>query len=156
MISVDGSVGWWLERQGSSFCAVYDGSREPLHTVPPHIKNLGVFLNIRGGVLSFHNTVTQEHLATLPTRFGAAGLLPAFGLGQGCLRIRCCLPPPSHVFCSKDSTYRGPRISDDSQWPWEIAFKPVRSVIQRFEQMAVTDSALVSSFGPCSSSGGVL
>ncbi|KAI3354498.1 hypothetical protein L3Q82_019010 [Scortum barcoo] len=147
--SLDGSVGWWLERQGLSFCAVYDGSREPLCTVPPQIKTLGVFLNIGGGALSFHNPLTQEHLATLPTRFSPAGVLPALGLGQGRLRLRCGLPPPPHVFLSKDSAYRGPSGSARGRWYREIPFQSVRKVIQKFEELAVSDSdsGLVSSFG---------
>ncbi|XP_023284143.1 uncharacterized protein LOC111671282 [Seriola lalandi dorsalis] len=149
VISLDGAGGWWLERQGLSFCAVYDGSREPLRTVPPQIKSLGVFLNIGGGTLSFHNPLTQEHLATLPTRFSSAGLLPALGLGQGRLRLRCRLPPPPHVFLSKDSVYRGPCGAGGAPWRREIPFQSVRKVIQKFEELAVSDSdsGLVSSFG---------
>nr|XP_008283011.1 PREDICTED: uncharacterized protein LOC103359449 [Stegastes partitus] len=149
VISLDGSAGWWLERHDSSFCAVYDGSCEPLCTVPPQIKSLGVFLNIGGGTLSFHNPVTREHLTTLPTRFGPAGVRPALGLGQGRLRLRCGLPPPPHVFLSKDSAYRGPRGADASRWRREVPFQSVRRVIQRFEELALSDSdsGLVSSFG---------
>ncbi|XP_044059021.1 uncharacterized protein LOC122879218 isoform X2 [Siniperca chuatsi] len=147
--SLDGSGGWWLERQGLSFSAVYDGSWEPLCTVPPQIKTLGVFLNIGGGALSFHNPLTQEHLATLPTRFNPAGVLPALGLGQGRLRLRCGLPPPPHVFLSKDSVYRGPCGAGGGRWRREIPFQSVRKVIQKFEELAVSDSdsGLVSSFG---------
>lgn len=150
---MDGYGAWWLERQGLSFCAVYDGSWEPLYTVPPRIKNIGVFLNIGGGTLSFHNPLTQEHLATLPTRFSPAGVLPALGLGQGQLRLRCSLPPPPHVFLSKDSTYKGPCVARGDQWRRGIPFQSVRKVIQKFEELAVTesDSGLVSSLGsPCS------
>ncbi|XP_029373241.1 uncharacterized protein LOC115052912 [Echeneis naucrates] len=149
VISLDGRGAWWLERQGASFCVVYDGSWEPLCTVPPQIKSLGVFLNMGGGTLSFHNPLTQEHLATLPTRFGTAGVLPALGLGQGQLRLRCRLPPPPHVFLSKDSAYRGPRGAAGGRWRREVPFQSVRKVIQKFEELAVSDSdsGLVSSFG---------
>uniref|UniRef100_UPI0037E86082 uncharacterized protein n=1 Tax=Semicossyphus pulcher TaxID=241346 RepID=UPI0037E86082 len=147
--SLDGSLGWWLERQGSYFCAVYDGSREPLCSVPPQIKTIGVFLNIGAGALSFHNPLTQEHLATLPTRFNPAGVLPALGLGEGRLRLRCGLPPPPHVFLSKDSLYKGPSGAGGGRWRREIPFQSVRKVIQKFEELAVSesDSGLVSSFG---------
>eukprot|EP00064_Thunnus_orientalis_P017857 superscaffoldBa00003914_g17943 len=147
--SLDGSGGWWLERQGLSFCTVYDGSMEPLCTVPPQIKTLGVFLNIGGGTLSFHNPLTQEHLTTLPTRFNPAGVLPALGLGQGRLRLRSSLPTPPHVFLSKDSAYRGACGASGSRWRREIPFQSVRKVIQKFEELAAsdTDSGLVSTFG---------
>nr|XP_029133730.1 uncharacterized protein LOC109986280 [Labrus bergylta] len=147
--AVDASCGWWLDRHGPSFYAVYDGSLEPLCTVPPQIKTLGVFLNIGGGVLSFHNSLTQEHLATLSTRFHRAGVRPALGLRQGRLRVRCGLPPPAHVFLSKDSTYRGPRGAGGGRWQRELPFHSVRKVIQKFEELAVSDSdsGLVSSFG---------
>ncbi|XP_060902143.1 uncharacterized protein LOC132980184 [Labrus mixtus] len=147
--AVDASCGWWLDRHGPSFCAVYDGSLEPLCTVPPQIKTLGVFLNIGGGALSFHNPLTQEHLATLSTRFHRAGVRPALGLRQGRLRVRCGLPPPAHVFLSKDSTYRGPRGAGGGRWQRELPFHSVRKVIQKFEELAVSDSdsGLVSSFG---------
>lgn len=147
--SLDGSGGWWLERQGLSFCAVYDGSREPLCTVPPQIKTLGIFLNIGGGALRFHNPLTQEHLATLPTRFNPAGVLPALGLGQGKLRLRSSLPTPPHVFLSKDSAYRGACGAGGGRWRREIPFQSVRKVIQKFEELTVSDSdsGLVSTFG---------
>lgn len=147
--SVDSSSGWWLERHGSSFCSVYDGALEPLGTVPPQIKTIGVFLNMGGGVLSFHNPLTQEHLTTLPTRFDPAGVLPALSLCQGRLRLRCGLPPPSFVFLSKDSTYRGPRGAGGGRWRREVNFQSVRKVIQKFEELAMSDSdsGLVSSFG---------
>nr|XP_046244618.1 probable E3 ubiquitin-protein ligase MID2 isoform X2 [Scatophagus argus] len=147
--SLDGSGSWWLERQGLSFYAVYDGSQETLSTVPPQIKTIGVFLNIGGGALSFHNPLTQEHLATLPTHFNPAGVLPALGLGQGRLRLRCGLPPPPHVFLSKNSAYRGPCEPSGGRWRREIPFRSVRKVIQKFEELAVSDSdsGLVSSFG---------
>ncbi|XP_047451018.1 uncharacterized protein LOC125014045 [Mugil cephalus] len=149
VISLDGSNGWWLTRKGLSFFAEYDGSCEPLRTVPPQIKTLGVFLNVGGGTLSFHNPLTQEHLATLPTRFSPAGVLPALGLGQGILRLRCGLPPPPHVFVSKDSAYRGPAGAGEGRWRREVSFRPVRTVIQKFEELALSDSdsGLVSSFG---------
>ncbi|KAM6987427.1 LOW QUALITY PROTEIN: uncharacterized protein LKV04_010254 [Tautogolabrus adspersus] len=82
-------------------CAVYDGSLEPLCTVPPQVKTIRVLLNIGGGALSFYNPLTQEHLATLSTRFNRAGVRPALGLRQGLLRVHCGLPPPAHVFLSK-------------------------------------------------------
>lgn len=151
--SLDGSSGWWLQRQGSSFSAVYDESQELLYTVPPQIKTLGVFLNMGGGALSFHNPLTQEHLATLPTCFPLSGVLPALGLGQGRIRLRCGLPPPPHVFLSKDSAYRGPRHAAGGRWHKDAPFKSVRKVIQKFEELAVSDSdsGLVSSFGSSSS-----
>lgn len=149
MISLDRCVGWWLERQGLSFCAVYDGSLELLRTIPPQIKTIGVFLNIGGGTLSFHNPLTQEHLTTLPTRFSPAGVVPALGLGHGRLKLRCGLPPPLHVFLSKDSAYRRPCGTSGAWWCREIPFRSVRKVIQKFEELAVSDSdsGLVSSFG---------
>lgn len=150
---MDGGAGWWLQRQGESFCAVHDGSREPLDTVPPQIKSLGVFLNVGGGGLSFHNPLTHERLATLPTRFGAAGVIPALGLGQGRLRLRCGLPPPPHVFLGKESTYRGPCVAGGGRWRGELPFQSVRRAIQKFEELAGSDSdsGLVSSVGsPCS------
>ncbi|XP_033935930.1 probable E3 ubiquitin-protein ligase MID2, partial [Pseudochaenichthys georgianus] len=147
--SPDGSVGWWLERHGSSFCVVYDGSREPLCSVPPQIKTLGVFLNMGGGVLSFHNALTREHLTSLPTLFPPVGVTPALGLNQGRLRVRCGIPPPPHVFLGKDSAYRGPCGAGGGRWSREIPFQPVRKVIQKFEELAVSDSdsGLVSGSG---------
>ncbi|XP_029923385.1 uncharacterized protein LOC115370497 [Myripristis murdjan] len=147
--SLDGSVGWWLQRRGLSFCAVYDGSQEPLCTVPPQIKTIGVFLNIGGGALSFHNPVNQEHLATLPTHFSPIGVLPALGLGQGRLKLRSGLPPPPHVFLSRNSSYRGPSEAGRGRWHRDIPFQSVRTVIQKFEELSVSDSdsGLVSSFG---------
>lgn len=148
MRSVDGSDGCWLQRDGPSFCTVYNGRREPLCAVPPQIKTIGVFLNIGGGVLSLHNPVTQEHLATLPTRFNPIGVLPALGLGEGRLKLRCGLPPPLNVFLCKDSTYRGRCGRGAGQWQRDISFKPVRKVIQKFEELAVSDSdsGFLSSF----------
>ncbi|XP_026049357.1 uncharacterized protein LOC113036945 isoform X3 [Astatotilapia calliptera] len=149
VISVDGSNGWWLERHSLTFWAVYDGNCEQLCTIPPQIKTIGVFLNIGGGTLSFHNPLTQEHLATLPTRFSNAGVVPALGLGQGRLRLRCGLPPPVYVFLSKSSTYREPHGNSRSEWRQEVPFQSVRKVIQKFEKLALSDSdsGLVSSFG---------
>ncbi|KAM3875273.1 uncharacterized protein ACN63O_000329 [Diretmus argenteus] len=138
--SLDGSGGWWLERRDLSFCAVYDGSLEPLCTVPPQIKTLGVFLNVGGGGLSFYNPLTQEHLATLPTRFSPTGVLPALGLGQGRLRLRCGLPPPPHIFLSRASAYRGPCGASGGRWHRDVPFQSVRTVIQKFENLAVLDS----------------
>ncbi|XP_078812658.1 uncharacterized protein LOC105355490 isoform X2 [Oryzias latipes] len=53
--SLDGCSGWWLQRNGVCFSAVYDGCDEPVHSVPPGIKTIGVFFNLGGGILSFHN-----------------------------------------------------------------------------------------------------
>ncbi|XP_035615565.1 uncharacterized protein LOC118373522 [Oncorhynchus keta] len=147
--SLDDACGWWLERRGLSFSTVYDSRREPLCAVPPQIKTLGLFLNMGGGTLSFHNPLTQEHLATLPTRFSHAGVRPALGLGQGRLRLRCGLPPPPHVFLSRASDYRGPTGAGGGRWRRDMPFRSVRMVIQKFEELAVSDSdsGLVSSFG---------
>ena len=147
--SLDSSRSWWLERRGMSFSAVYDGCQEPVCAVPPQIKTLGIFLNMGGGVLSFHNPLTQEHLATLPTRFGPTGVTPALGLGQGRLRLRCGLPPPPHIFLSRHSAYRGPSGAGGGRWRRDVDFQSVRTVIQKFEELAVSDSGsgLVSSFG---------
>lgn len=149
-----GCGGWWLERRGPAFCAVYDGSRETLRTVPPQVKTLGVFLNVGGGALSFHNPLTREHLATLPTRFDPAGVLPALGLGQGRLRLRCGLPPPPHVFLGKDSDYRGPGVAGGGRWCRDVPFQSVKRVIRKFEELAVPDSGSgpVSGFGSSCSS----
>lgn len=149
-----GCGGWWLERRGPAFCAVYDGSRETLRTVPPQVKTLGVFLNVGGGALSFHNPLTREHLATLPTRFDPAGVLPALGLGQGRLRLRCGLPPPPHVFLGKDSDYRGPGVAGGGRWCRDVPFQSVKRVIRKFEELAVSDSGSgpVSGFGSSCSS----
>lgn len=146
---MDDACGWWLERRGLSFSTVYDSRREPLHAVPPQIKTLGLFLNMGGGALSFYNPLTQEHLATLPTRFSNAGVRPALGLGQGRLRLRCGLPPPPHIFLSRASAYRGPSGAGEGRWRRDVPFQSVRAVIQKFEELAVSDSGsgLVSSFG---------
>lgn len=139
-MSLDGSSSWWLETNSFSFSAVYDGSYETICTVPPKIKTLGIFLNVGGGTLSFYSPLTQEHLASLPTRFSPAGVLPALGLGQGKLRLRCGLPPPSFVFLSKDSVYRGHCKPSGARWRSEVPFPLVRRVIQKFERMALSDS----------------
>ncbi|XP_035239770.1 RING finger protein 39-like [Anguilla anguilla] len=149
--SVDTARGWWLERRGGSFSAVFDGRREPLPAVPPQIKTVGVFLNMGGGALSFHNALTQEHLATLPSRFGL-GVCPALGLGQGRLRLRCGLPPPPHVFLCRSSAYRCPAGAGAGRWRRDVRFHSIRTFIQKFEELsaAESDSGLVSSFGSCS------
>lgn len=156
--SVDGSGGCWFQRRGLSFSAVYDGVEELLCTVPPQIKTVGVFLNIGGCTLSFHNPLTQEHLATLPTRFGPAGVLPALNLGQGHLRLRSGLPAPLHIFLSKDSAYRRPPGIGAGRWRREIPFQSVRKVIQKFEELAASDSdsGFLSSFASsCSTSASI-
>ncbi|KAJ3590716.1 hypothetical protein NHX12_008665 [Muraenolepis orangiensis] len=65
--SSDGARGWGLERCGLYFWTVYDGGTERLEAVPPCLKTVGVFLNAGGGCLSFHNPLTRELLASLPT-----------------------------------------------------------------------------------------
>ncbi|XP_043974995.1 uncharacterized protein LOC122832376 isoform X1 [Gambusia affinis] len=136
VISSDGCNGWWLERNVSAFHAVYDGSCEPIDTVPPRIKTLGIFLSFEGGILSFHNPLTQEHLVTLPTRFSPSGVLPALGLGQGKLRLHCGLPTPPFVFLGKHSTFRGPCGPNSVWWHREVPFQSVKTVIQKFEKLA--------------------
>lgn len=145
----DGSGGYWFQRRGLFFCAVYDGSQELLCNVPPQIKTVGLFLNIGGGALSFHNPLTQEHLATLPARFSPTGVLPALSLGQGRLKLRCGLPPPPHVFLNKASAYRGPSGAGGVPWRREIPFQSVKKVIHKFEELSVSDSdsGILSSFG---------
>ncbi|XP_036006092.1 probable E3 ubiquitin-protein ligase MID2 isoform X2 [Fundulus heteroclitus] len=138
VISSDGCSSWWLERNASAFRAVYDGSCEPIGAVPPGIKTLGIFLSFEGGILSFHNPLTQEHLVTLPTRFNPSGVLPALGLRQGRLSLRCGLPVPSYVFLGKDSTYRGPSRPNGVWRHREVPFQPVRRVIQKFEKLALS------------------
>lgn len=140
VMPLDGSSGWWLERKGLSFCAVYDGSCEAVFTVPPKIKTLGIFLNVGGGTLSFYSPLTQEHLASLPTRFSPAGVRPGLSLGQGKLRLCCGLPPPSFVFLGKDSAYRGRCKPSGAQWRSEVPFPLVRRVIQKFESLASSGS----------------
>lgn len=149
MRSADGSGGLWLQRLGPSFSAVYEMTQEPLCTVPPHIKTIGVFLNFGGGILSFHNALTQEHLATLPTLFHPAGVRPALCLGQGRIRLRSGLPPPSHVFLCKNSTYRGPCRAGTGRWAGETQSQSVRKAIQKFEELSVSnpESGVQSSFG---------
>lgn len=149
MRSADGSGGLWLQRLGPSFSAVYDTTQEPLCTVPPQIKTIGVFLNFGGAALSFHNPLTQEHLATLPTLFHPAGVRPALCLGQGRIKLRSGLPPPLHVFLSKDSTYRGPRRAGAGRRDGDTQFQSVRKVIQKFEELNVSDpeSGFQSCFG---------
>ncbi|MEQ2228593.1 hypothetical protein ILYODFUR_010431 [Ilyodon furcidens] len=139
VISSDGCRGWWLERNASAFHAVHDGSCEAIVTVPPRVKTLGIFLSFEGGILSFHNPLTQEHLVTLPTRFSTSGVLPALGLGQGRLRLRCGLPTPSYVFLGKNSTYRGPCCPKGVWWHREVSFQSVKRVIQKFEKLALSD-----------------
>ncbi|XP_029700327.1 E3 ubiquitin-protein ligase TRIM17-like [Takifugu rubripes] len=152
--SADGSGGLWLQRLGPSFSAVYDTTQEPLCTVPPQVKTIGVFLNFGGAALSFHNPLTQEHLATLPTLFHPAGVRPALCLGQGRIKLRCGLPPPLHVFLCKDSTYRGPRRAGAGRWDGDTQFQSVRKVIQKFEGLNVSDPE--SSFGSSCSTSAVL
>ncbi|XP_061072509.1 E3 ubiquitin-protein ligase Midline-1-like [Conger conger] len=149
--SVDNLRGWWLERRGASFSVAFDGRRETLAAVPPQVKTVGVFLNMGGGALSFHNALTQEHLATVPSRFGP-GVRPALGLGQGRVRLRSGLPPPPHVFLCRSSAYRGPAGAGPGRWRRDVRFHSVRTVIQRFEELSVaeSDSGLVSSFGSSS------
>ncbi|KAJ8367847.1 hypothetical protein SKAU_G00078750 [Synaphobranchus kaupii] len=149
--SLDSVQGWWLERRGSSFSVAFDGLREPLPAVPPQVKTVGVFLNMGGGALSFHNALTQEHLATLPSRF-SLGVRPALGLGQGRLRLRCGLPPPPHVFLCRRSAYRCPAGAGAGRWRRDVRFHSVRTFIQKFEELSVveSDSGLMSSFGSCS------
>lgn len=132
---------------GPFFSAVYDTTQEPLCNIPPQIKTIGVFLNFGGAVLSFHNPLTQEHLATLPTLFHPAGVRPALCLGQGRIRLRCSLPPPLHVFLCKDSTYREPRRAGTGQRDGHTQFQSVRKAIQKFEELAVSDPESV--FGSC-------
>lgn len=148
--SADGSGGLWLQRLGPSFSAVYDTTQEPLCTVPPRIKTIGVFLNFGGGILSFHNPLTQEHLVTLPTLFRPAGVRPALCLGQGCIRLRSGLPPPPHVFLCKNSTYRGPREAGAGRWAGKTQFQSVRKVIQKFEELSASNPGLTSRFGSSS------
>ncbi|XP_056612060.1 ret finger protein-like 4A [Triplophysa dalaica] len=107
VISSSDGRGWWLERRGSSCHAVFDGRRELLPSVPPQLKTVGVFLNVGGASLTFHNSVTQEFLAAIPSHF-TVPLRPALQLGQGKLKLRPGLPPPNHVFLGHNSAYRGP------------------------------------------------
>lgn len=129
-----------------------------MEALPPCIKTIGMFLNLGGGCLSFHNPLTQEHLATLPTRFPPAGVLPALGLSQGRLRLRCGLPPPSHVFLGRSSTYRRPGGAGWRRWHiGDVPFHSVRAVIQKFEELAEWDAdlGLTSSFSCSTLTSGV-
>ncbi|KAF6736084.1 Fibronectin type III and SPRY domain-containing protein 2 [Oryzias melastigma] len=141
--SLDGCSGWWLQRNGVSFSAVYDGYNEPVYSVPPGIKTIGVFLNLGGGALSFHNPLTQEHLATLPTRFQPAGVRPALGLGEGRLKVRCGLSPPPHVFLCKDSAYRASSGPSRGWWCKDVPFLLVKRAVQKFETLALLDSSSI-------------
>ncbi|XP_055003830.1 probable E3 ubiquitin-protein ligase MID2 [Boleophthalmus pectinirostris] len=136
--SQDSSCCWWFERKGVHFSAAYDGTVEPVCRVPPGIKTIGLFLNITGGGLSFYNALSQEHLVTLPTRFDPGGVVPAFALGQGRLRIRTGLSPPPLVFHSKDSGYRGAQGTDRGEWRKGVAFGSVKKVVQKFEELALS------------------
>ncbi|XP_076850556.1 E3 ubiquitin-protein ligase Midline-1 isoform X2 [Brachyhypopomus gauderio] len=149
--SLDGNREWWFERRGSAFHAVFDGRHELLPSVPPQLKTVGMFLNVGGFSLTFHNPLTQELLTAIPSHF-TPPLCPAFQLGQGRLKLRPGLPPPSHVFLSCSSAYRGPRGAGRGHWRRDVAFGSVRSVIQRFEEMATSDSdsGLMSSYSSSS------
>ncbi|KAL1260336.1 hypothetical protein QQF64_008163 [Cirrhinus molitorella] len=151
--SCDGR-GWWFERRGSAFHAVFDGRRELLPSVPPQLKTVGVFLNVGGASITFHNPVTQEFLVAIPSHFSVP-LSPALQLGQGRLKLRPGLPPPNHVFLSHSSAYRGPGGAGSGRWRRDVAFGSVRAVIQKFEEMTTasdSDSGLVSSVGSLSES----
>lgn len=141
---------WWFEKCGSGFHAVFDGRHELLPSIPPHLKTVGVFLNVGGSSLTFHNPLTQELLAAIPSHF-TPPLCPAFQLGHGRLKLRTGLPPPSHVFLSRCSGYQGLGGAAGGRWRRDIAFGSVRTVIQKFEEIAAsdTDSGLMTS---CSSS----
>ncbi|KAL0175246.1 hypothetical protein M9458_031214, partial [Cirrhinus mrigala] len=150
VISSRDGRGWWLERRGSAFHAVFDGRSELLPSIPPQLKTVGVFLNVGGASITFHNPVTQEFLAAVPSHFSIP-LRPALQLGQGRLKLRPGLPPPNHVFLSHSSAYRGP--GGPERWRRDVAFRSVRAVIQKFEELATTsdsDSGLVSSVGSLS------
>lgn len=134
-----GDEAWWFERRGSGFHAVFDGRCEHLPSVPPQLKTVGVFLNVGGACLTFHNPLTEELLAVIPSIF-TPPLCPAFQLGQGRLKLRPGLPPPNHVFLSRNSTYRGPEEVGRGQWRRDVAFGSVRAVIQKFEEMVASDS----------------
>ncbi|KAA0701659.1 hypothetical protein E1301_Tti020955 [Triplophysa tibetana] len=152
VISSSDGRGWWLERRGSSCHAVFDGRRELLPSVPPQLKTVGVFLNVGGASLTFHNSVTQEFLAAIPSHF-TVPLRPALQLGQGKLKLRSGLPPPNHVFLGHNSAYRGPGGAGTRRWRRDVAFGSVKAVIEKFEMSSGgsdSDSGLMSSF--CSSS----
>ncbi|XP_053502496.1 probable E3 ubiquitin-protein ligase MID2 [Ictalurus furcatus] len=137
--SLAGGDAWWFERRGSGFHAVFDGRRELLPSIPPQLKTVGVFLNVGGASLTFHNPLTEELLAAIPSIF-TPPLCPAFQLGQGRLKLRPGLPPPNHVFLSRNSAYRGPEGAGRGRWRRDVAFGSVRVVIQKFEEMSVSDS----------------
>ncbi|KAM9469543.1 uncharacterized protein Hap1MRO34_013974 [Clarias gariepinus] len=148
--SLASAKAWWFERRGSGFHVVFDGRCELLPSVPPQLKTVGVFLNVGGASLTFHNPLTEELLAAVPSIF-TPPLCPAFQLGQGRLKLRPGLPPPNHVFLSRNSAYRGPEGAGRGRWRRDVAFGSVRTVIQKFEEMSASDSdsGLMSS---CSSS----
>ncbi|XP_022525256.2 uncharacterized protein LOC103031705 [Astyanax mexicanus] len=149
--SLAGDLAWWFERCGPAFHTVFDGCHELLPSVPPQLKTVGVFLNVGGSSLTFHNPLTQELLAAIPARF-TPPLSPAIQLGHGKLKLRPGLPPPSHVFSSCGSAYRGPGGAGRGRWRQEVTFSSVRTVIQKFEEMAASesDSGLMSSFSSSS------
>ncbi|XP_066501107.1 uncharacterized protein [Hoplias malabaricus] len=138
---------WWLERCGPAFHAVFDGRHELLPSIPPQLKTVGVFLNVGGASLTFHNPLTQELLAAIPSHFSLP-LCPALQLGHGRLKLRPGLPPPTHVFRSRGSAYRGPEGAGTGRWRRDVPFGSVRTVIQKFEKMATSDSdsGLTSSY----------
>ncbi|XP_056330010.1 erythroid membrane-associated protein-like [Danio aesculapii] len=138
--------GWWLERRGSAYHTVFDGRCELLPSIPPQLKTVGVFLNVGGASITFHNTVTQEFLAAIPAHFSIP-LRPAIQLAEGRIKLRPGLPPPSHVFLSHSSAYRGPGGAGPGRWRRDVCFGSVRAVIQKFEQISSvsdSDSGLVS------------
>ncbi|XP_026870696.2 uncharacterized protein LOC113580388 isoform X2 [Electrophorus electricus] len=149
--SLDGDQAWWFERRGPAFHAVFDGRHELLPSVPPQLKTVGVFLNVGGFSLTFHNPLTQELLTAIPSHF-IPPLCPAFQLGQGRLKLRPGLPPPSHIFLSCSTAYRGPEGAGGGRWKRDVAFRSVRTVIQKFEEMAMSDSdsGLMSSYSSSS------
>ncbi|XP_035612293.1 uncharacterized protein LOC118371081 [Oncorhynchus keta] len=105
----------------------------------------GWWLERRG--LSFSTVYDSRREPLLPTRFSNAGVRPALGLGQGMLRLRLRfgLPPPPHIFLSRASA----ASTGGGRWRRDVPFQSVRAVIQKFEELAVSDShsGLVSSFG---------
>ncbi|XP_072547528.1 uncharacterized protein [Salminus brasiliensis] len=149
--SLAGDQTWWFERCGPAFHAVFDGRHELLPSVPPQLKTVGVFLNVGGLSLTFHNPLTQELLTAIPARF-TPPLCPAIQLGHGKLKLRPGLPPPSHVFLSCGSAYRGPEGAGRGRWRQDVPFSSVRTVIQKFEEMAAsdTDSGLMSGYSSSS------
>lgn len=130
---------WWFERRGSRFHSVFDGRHELLPSVPPQLKTVGVFLNVGGASLTFHNPLTEELLAAIPSIF-TPPLCPSFQLGQGRLKLHPGLPPPDHVFLCRNSAYRGPEGAGRQRWRRDVAFGSVRVVIQKFEEIAASDS----------------